>query len=133
MTNRVLFAAALAAAFLQFEAAVADGPYDGSWNGTVSEARGCWNGTVTMRITGDQIAGSFRLRGGKDCGHSGHCQLKFKGTLSADGSVDASYGYPQKYLNGTMDGKISDGAFTGVLTTTSPKSECLHGVNAQRP
>ncbi|MGA3305589.1 MAG: hypothetical protein ABSC26_06230 [Stellaceae bacterium] len=133
MTNRALLAAALAAACLPFAPALADGPYDGSWNGTVSEARGCWNGTVTMQIASGAVSGSFRLRGGKDCGRSGHCTFQFKGTVAADGSVDASYGYPKKYLNGTMDGKIADGAFAGVLTTTTPKHECLHGVNATRP
>ncbi|HEV2265508.1 MAG TPA: hypothetical protein VGR79_13380 [Stellaceae bacterium] len=106
--------------------ALAAGPFDGTWHGTVEGSSGrCPQGAVAMQITDTEIVGRFSIGG---------AQVPFRGTVTPDGAVTVAYDYPAHGASGKMTGKISGSDFTGsfnsLYQTTS--SSCSRNVAAKR-
>ena len=105
--------------------AVAAGPFDGVWHGTVEQSGGrCPQGAVAMKITDTAIVGRFSIGGS---------QVPFHGTVTPDGAVNVAYNYPEHGVSGTMTGTMSGGAFTGKFdsTYTGANSSCSRNVTAK--
>lgn len=124
--KRTFFTAALVAAVLQFAPAQAAGPYDGNWSGAIDATGGhCLGGTLTMQITDSAITGVIGLSAGA---------VPIKGSVAADGSVNAAYNNPSTGGSSTLTGKISGGDFTGVLDSKFPALSitCVRNASAKR-
>jgi len=124
--KRALFAAVLAVAVLQFMPTQAAGSYDGTWNGAVEGASGrCPPGTIVMHISGGRILGHLALGAGV---------VPFRGTVAADGGVNAGYNYPQHSAKGTLTGTITGDDFAGKLDSSyaATNSSCVRNVSAKR-
>jgi hypothetical protein len=126
MMKRTFFAAALVAAVLQFAPAQAAGPYDGNWSGAIDATGGhCLGGTLAMQITDSAITGAIGLSAGS---------VPIKGSVAADGSVNAAYNNPSTGGSSTLTGKISGGDFVGVLDSKFPALSitCVRNASAKR-
>jgi len=126
MMKRAFFAAALAAAVLQFAPAQAAGPYDGNWSGAIDATGGhCLGGTLTMQITNNAITGVIGLSAGS---------IGIHGSVAADGSVNAAYNNPSTGGSSTLTGKITGGDFAGALDSKFPALSitCVRNASAKR-
>lgn len=105
--------------------AFAAGPFDGIWHGTIEPSgSACVQGAIAMRITDTEIAGRFSLGG---------AQIPFRGTVGADGGVNASFNIPSHGASGSMTGKISGTDFAGRLETNfqTTRRSCTRNVTAK--
>lgn len=58
--------------------------------------------------------------------------MPFKGTVGADGSVNAAYDIPEHSMSGKLTGKLAGGAFTGTLDSSwAISGSCIRNVTAK--
>lgn len=119
--KRWMLAAALACV-VPLAAALAAGPYDGRWTGTVAGSSAqCPPNTFSMRIADNVVRGVVLGR------------IPFKGTVAADGSLTGGYNYPEHSLSGTITGRIVGDQFTGQLDSNyEAKYSCARNLSAKR-
>lgn len=120
--KRLLLAAILAGVILQFDPALAAGPYDGTWSGAMAGSGvKCPPNTFAMRIEDNVIHGTVLGR------------VPFSGAVAADGSVTGAYNYPEHSVSGTIAGKIAGDQFTGQLQSKyEDRFSCTRDLSAKR-
>lgn len=97
----------LASSLAGASAAIAAGPYDGTWTGTAPDAGDCGVLTVQMTITDNQITGTAN-------GKHGSATLE-PATVGADGTVRVTYAGPMTSFGAAV--RFSGDHFTGSFDT----------------
>jgi hypothetical protein len=103
--------------------AIADGLYDGTWQGVVGgSSEYCVPDTIIMHISDSGISGSFEFNG---------FSIAIYGMVAPNGSVKAGYNQPDFSISATLIGKITGDNFAGQLDS-SYGEDCIRSVSAKR-